>query len=97
MVRLKGREGDGGLAVIGLRFNSTMVRLKVEAAPPDGADTVMFQFHNGSIKSVTPDSQRSNRRLSFNSTMVRLKADLTILNTRSFICFNSTMVRLKDI
>ena len=55
----------------------------------------MFQFHNGSIKSL-------NRLVediccpSFNSTMVRLKVLLRRDLARAIASFNSTMVRLKE-
>ena len=34
------------------RFNSTMVRLKVQAVKESSFQLSTFQFHNGSIKSV---------------------------------------------
>ena len=54
-------------------FNSTMVRLKVVTLTTWISFTVMFQFHNGSIKSRTTISPKSSSSQSFNSTMVRLK------------------------
>ena len=70
MVRLKDLNSFPVSAVTS-DFNSTMVRLKVEAGMNPYLQDV-FQFHYGTIKS------RMNSRLSkqiryFNSTMVRLK------------------------
>ena len=76
-----------------LNFNSTMVRLKASTFNVDWM-TGKFQFHYGTIKSITP-SVHLPSCINFNSTMVRLKdlsaADIDMWYTN----FNSTMVRLK--
>ncbi len=73
MVRLKGslpgkRQRDVG------RFNSTMVRLKGVTMRGKENEPSMFQFHNGSIKSIQ-ELRATEGEESFNSTMVRLKAE----------------------
>ena len=45
-----------------LRFNSTMVRLKVVEGLIDGDGFSMFQFHNGSIKSGFHRQHRKHQR-----------------------------------
>ena len=75
-------------------FNSTMVRLKVGDRYTKGDERVSFQFHNGSIKSLTGFTTIMIQT-SFNSTMVRLKAVLEEPTRDPNKCFNSTMVRLK--
>ena len=53
-------------------FNSTMVRLKAQAAGATMNPTQLFQFHYGTIKRVT-SSKAASVPEDFNSTMVRLK------------------------
>ena len=52
MVRLKG-VGDSVLSMPLSYFNSTMVRLKVNTDPLL-CQSFLFQFHYGTIKSLTP-------------------------------------------
>ena len=54
-------------------FNSTMVRLKGPGDDHALSIKIMFQFHNGSIKSDIFDLIPQRRAARFNSTMVRLK------------------------
>ena len=74
MVRLKVRHPEKGLVIL-YGFNSTMVRLKVHSIVVLNGTVVLFQFHNGSIKSQLADFIHSVDSR-FNSTMVRLKAVL---------------------
>ena len=71
MVRLK----DNGThinRIIGLGFNSTMVRLKGITGEANGVYRYTFQFHNGSIKS-TQDSveQGVEQRFQFHNGSIK--------------------------
>ena len=57
-------------------FNSTMVRLKVDADSGEVLGEYIFQFHYGTIKSMFLVICRL-KRTNFNSTMVRLKVLLS--------------------
>ena len=92
MVRLKVRK-DGLAETAYSHFNSTMVRLK-GAAAVHARQSVVFQFHYGTIKSdceLRPYDDEHN----FNSTMVRLKVSTVASLPSGMRNFNSTMVRLK--
>ena len=80
-----------------LRFNSTMVRLKVCKLIIEADHLLTFQFHNGSIKRNPPSNPMPQSQIGFNSTMVRLKVSPDKVPIPSQKSFNSTMVRLKGI
>jgi len=56
----------------------------------------MFQFHFGTIRSITA-SCRAEAKFSFNSTLVRLEAGLRRVLFGLLLCFNSTLVRLEEL
>ena len=72
-----------------------MVRLKGVALTYLKTETIRFQFHNGSIKSVIDRADALCQVPCFNSTMVRLKETMSPSVQGPQNGFNSTMVRLK--
>ena len=62
MVRLKGETVDAW-HVTDTRFNSTMVRLKVYLVGLIAMTSLVFQFHNGSIKSESLRHRFSLKRV----------------------------------
>ena len=93
MVRLKGQTGMTYESVL-CGFNSKMVRLKVLDLYCGGGGASLFQFQNGSIKSLLTSKLAAFDR-GFNSKMVRLKAPSPDSALYQVISFNSKMVRLK--
>ncbi len=55
-------------------FNSTLVRFKGTLATLPAGNVTRFQFHIGSIQSLTVIGERFRYCMSFNSTLVRFKA-----------------------
>ena len=54
------------------RFNSTLVRLRLYGGQIIRSNTIVFQFHSGTIKACQ-FSRYSEYHLRFNSTLVRLR------------------------
>ena len=75
-------------------FNSTLVRLKDDFQAKVKGLPRLFQFHIGTIKSITLP-QMVMIIIDFNSTLVRLKAARRELGSKGQTYFNSTLVRLK--
>ena len=96
MVRLK----VGWLVVVldieFLCFNSIVVRLKVTAMMVHSHEEEKFQFHSGSIKSLSILSDINSKIMCFNSIVVRLKVRLHLYSSIEINCFNSIVVRLKE-
>ena len=76
------------------RFNSSMVRLKVNSSISIGVSASRFQFQYGAIKGLISEKIQMPFR-SFNSSMVRLKAEQQEEAANMLLGFNSSMVRLK--
>ena len=78
-----------------VRFNSILVRLKVDLYKKQKALKMCFNSILVRLKaagSVTPENSVG---VSFNSILVRLKAVENVPAVTAFICFNSILVRLK--
>ena len=93
MVRLR-RACVLSRATMRWRFNSTMVRLRLQVRTCLGVSW-LFQFQYGAIKTClgTCTAQDVVR---FNSNMVRLRLILRTTIFCTLICFNSNMVRLRQ-
>ena len=74
-------------------FNSMKVRLK-HTTPTANALILLFQFHEGPIKTLRPNTLRVGVR-SFNSMKVRLKRVICSTFVTVVMRFNSMKVRLK--
>ena len=77
------------------RFNSTLVRLKVEIDQSAVEANEGFNSTLVRLKAPTVQSARL-RKPCFNSTLVRLKAPTVQSARLRKPCFNSTLVRLKE-
>ena len=76
-------------------FNSTMVRLEVAKVLQKIINCPIFQFHYGSIGSLSWTATMIQTLNNFNSTMVRLEVLMLSMTWTAITYFNSTMVRLE--
>ena len=84
------------LPLLGIRFNSTLVRL--EAAPSARHGTSKNGFNSTLVRLEDLDrATQTAYQHSFNSTLVRLEAGMTQTTEKPRSSFNSTLVRLEAI
>ena len=77
------------------RFNSILVRLKVDFCGRDTHEVTLFQFHTGSIKRCAAVAIKDVVRW-FQFHTGSIKRVLEMTDTREVnVCFNSILVRLK--
>ena len=78
-------------------FNSTMVRLKVSSNDSENQAFEMFQFHNGSIKSLRLSTPVDCLAFQFHNGSIKSRKIHDLMIVTHKIGFNSTMVRLKGL